>query len=36
MKITKEVMPFSEIDVQKAGMYKGKKITVKERKNKNI
>ena len=36
MKITKEVLPFSEIDVQKAGMYKGKKITVKERKNKKI
>ena len=36
MRITKEVLPFSEIDVQKAGMYKGKKITVKERRNKNI
>ena len=36
MKIKKEVLPFSEIDVQKAGMYKGKKITVKERKNKKI
>lgn len=36
MRITKEVLPFSEIDVQKAGMYKGKKITVEERRNKNI
>jgi hypothetical protein len=36
MEITKEVLPFSEIDEQKAGMYKGKKITIKERKNKNM
>jgi len=31
MQITKEVLPFSEIDKQGAGMYKGKKITLKER-----
>ena len=32
MKITKEILPFSEIDKQGAGMYKGKKTTVQERK----
>ena len=32
MKITKEILPFSEIDKQGAGMYKGKKTTLKERK----
>jgi len=30
-KLTKPVIPFSEIDKQGAGMYKGKKITLKER-----
>jgi len=34
MKITKDILPFSEIDKQGAGMYKGEKITLKERKNK--
>ena len=32
MRITKEVLPFNEIDKQGAGMYKGKKITLQERK----
>ena len=32
MKITKEILPFSEIDKQGAGMYKGEKITMQERK----
>tara|TARA_R110002153_G_scaffold82612_1_gene208366 strand:- start:402 stop:1070 length:669 start_codon:yes stop_codon:yes gene_type:complete len=36
MTITKEILPFSEIDKQGAGMYKGGKITIKERKDKNI
>lgn len=31
MNIAKEVLPFSEIDKQGAGMYKGKKITLQER-----
>lgn len=31
MTISKEVLPFSEIDKQGAGMYKGKKITLQER-----
>eukprot|EP01052_Picozoa_sp_SAG31_P043050 SAG31_NODE_7048_length_1804_cov_2.392538_1_plen_222_part_00 len=31
MAITKEVLPFTEIDKQGAGMYKGKKITLHER-----
>lgn len=31
MQITKEILPFSEIDKQGAGMYKGKKITIQER-----
>jgi len=31
MQITKEVLPFSEIDKQDAGMYKGKKISLSER-----
>ena len=31
MKITKEILPFSEIDKKGAGMYKGKKITLQER-----
>ena len=31
MVITKEVLPFTEIDKQGAGMYKGKKITLQER-----
>jgi len=35
MTITKEVLPFSEIDKQGAGMYKGKKITLQERRVKN-
>jgi len=33
MVITKEVLPFTEIDKQGAGMYKGKKITLQERKD---
>jgi len=32
MTITKEILPFSEIDKQGAGMYKGKKMTIAERK----
>ena len=32
-KITVPILPFSEIDKQGAGMYKGKKITLKERQN---
>jgi hypothetical protein len=31
--LTKHILPFSEIDNYGAGMYKGKKITLKERKN---
>jgi len=31
MKITKEILPFSEIDKQGAGMYKGEKRTLQER-----
>ena len=31
MKITKEILPFSEIDKKGAGMYKGEKITLQER-----
>jgi len=31
MVITKEVLPFTEIDKQGAGMYKGEKITLQER-----
>ena len=31
MQITKEILPFSEIDKQGAGMYKGEKITLQER-----
>ena len=31
MNISKEVLPFSEIDKQGAGMYKGEKITLQER-----
>ena len=31
MTITKEILPFSEIDKQGAGMYKGEKITLQER-----
>ena len=31
MKITKEILPFSEIDKKGAGMYKGQKITLQER-----
>jgi hypothetical protein len=31
MTISKEVLPFSEIDKQGAGMYKGEKITLQER-----
>ena len=34
MNITKEVLPFSEIDKQGAGMYKGEKITLQERRAK--
>ena len=30
--LTKPIIPFSEIDKQGAGMYKGEKITLKERK----
>lgn len=33
-KITTEILPFSAIDEMKAGMYKGEKITIKERKPK--
>lgn len=35
MTITKEVLPFNEIDKQGAGMYKGKKITLQERRVNN-
>ena len=35
MVITKEVLPFTEIDKQGAGMYKGKKITLQERRAEN-
>lgn len=34
MKITKEILSFSEIDKQGAGMYKGEKITLQERRAK--
>jgi hypothetical protein len=34
-KITVPILPFSEIDKQGAGMYKGEKITLAERKEKN-
>ena len=34
-KITVPILPFSEIDKQGAGMYKGEKITLEERKNKD-
>jgi hypothetical protein len=33
MNLTKPIIPFSEIDKQGAGMYKGEKITLKERQN---
>ena len=33
LKLNCEIFPFSEIDKQGAGMYKGKKITLKERQN---
>jgi len=35
MQISKEVLPFSEIDKQGAGMYKGEKITLQERRDNN-
>ncbi len=35
MTITKEILPFSEIDKQNAGMYKGEKISMQERRDKN-
>jgi len=35
MQITKEVLPFSEIDKQGAGMYKGEKVTLAERQKKD-
>ena len=35
MTITKEILPFSEIDKQGAGMYKGEKISLQERRDKN-
>lgn len=35
MQITKEVLPFSEIDKQGAGMYKGQKITLQDRRANN-
>ena len=35
MVITKEVLPFTEIDKQGAGMYKGEKITLQERRVNN-
>ncbi len=35
MKITKDILPFSEIDKQGAGMYKGEKITLQERRAEN-
>ncbi len=35
-KITVPILPFSEIDKQKAGMYKGQKVTLKERGVKSI
>jgi hypothetical protein len=34
MTITKEILPFSEIDNQGAGMYKGEKLTLQERRAK--
>jgi hypothetical protein len=34
MQITKDILPFSEIDKQGAGMYKGEKITLQERRAK--
>jgi hypothetical protein len=36
MKVNKEILPFSEIDKQGAGMYKGKKISLAERKALNL
>ena len=33
-KINANILPFSEIDKQGAGMYKGEKISLKDRKNK--
>ena len=30
--LTKPIIPFSDIDKEGAGMYKGEKITLKERK----
>ena len=35
-KLTVPILPFSKIDEMGAGMYKGEKITLKERKDKNI
>lgn len=35
-KITVPILPFSKIDEMGAGMYKGEKITLKERKEKNV
>jgi len=35
-KITVPILPFSKIDEMGAGMYKGKKITLEERKKKNV
>jgi hypothetical protein len=35
MHINKEILPFSEIDKQGAGMYKGEKITLQERRAKD-
>ena len=32
LEVTCDVLPFSEIDKKGAGMYKGKKITLQERK----
>ena len=34
-KITVPIIPFSEIDKQGAGMYKGEKITLQERRGNN-
>ena len=34
-KITVPILPFSKIDEMGAGMYKGEKITVKERQEEN-
>ena len=35
-KINSEILPFSKIDEMGAGMYKGEKITLQDRKDKNI